>query len=144
MSQVVASETYCLENSNHLTRPGSDAFYRIDGSHMPIVIDEHQTKRLYRLQRTPYLNTRLYLDKSDVGYEKQGYFESILQKQINESSIQPTPSVYHRPTDMSDASMAKFSYGKVRLDPQRMVPSEATTVRNHPSAITILRYDRIE
>jgi hypothetical protein len=144
MSQVVASQTYCLENSTHLTRPGSDAFYRIDGSHVPIVIDEHQTKRLYRLQRTPYLNTRLYLDKSDVGYEKQGYFESILQKQINESSIQPTPSVYHRPTDMSDASMAKFSYGKVRLDPQRMVPSEATTVRNHPSAITILRYDRIE
>ena len=67
----------------------------------------------------------------------------VSRKQINESSIQPTKSVYHRPTDMSDESMAKFSLGKARLDPQRIVPSEMTTVRNHPSAITILRYDKI-
>jgi len=136
MSQVVAPHDYCLENSVHLTRPGSDAFYRMDDSNTPAVIDKHQVKRLYRLQRTPYVNTRVYLNKSD---DKSGDFESILRKQINESSIQPTTSVYRGPRDVSDASMARFSFGKSRPDPQRIVPSETTTVRNHPAAITILR-----
>jgi hypothetical protein len=144
MSQVVASEIYCLENSIHLTRPGPESFYRNDDSNFPTIIDKIQAKRLYRLQRTPYVNPRLHLDNSNVEYEKQGYFESILHKQINESSIQPTKSVYHRPTDMSNISMEKFSLGKARLDPQRIVPSEMTTVRNHPLAITALRYDKIE
>lgn len=139
MSQVVSSQDYCLENSVHLTRPGSEAYYRSDTSNVPTVIDKHQTKRLYRLQRTPYVNTRLYLDKSEISYDKPGYFESILRKQINESSSQPTSAVYHRPMDMSDASMARFSLGKTRLDPQRILPSKMTTVRNHPAAITILR-----
>lgn len=143
MSQVVSSKPYCLENSVHLTRTGSESFYRIDGNNAPTVIDKHQVKRLYRLQRTPYLNTQLHLDKSDVDYEKQGYFESILQKQIQESSNQPIRSIYHKPTDMSDASMARFSFGKSRPDPQRIIPSEMTSARNHPSAITILRYNEI-
>jgi hypothetical protein len=144
MSQVVSSQTYCLENSTHLTRTGSESFYRIDGNNAPTVVDKHQAKRLYRLQRTPYVNTRLHLDTSDISYENQGYFESILQKQINESVIQPTKSVYHRPIDMSDISMARFSLGKARLDPQRIIPSEMTTVRNHPSAFPTLRYDKFK
>jgi hypothetical protein len=83
------------------------------------------------------------LDTSDVGYDSQGYFESMVRKQVDESSAQQTKSVYHRPTDMSDKSMTKFSLGKSRLDPQRLVPSQMTTLRNHPSAITTLRYDEI-
>jgi len=137
MSQVVSSQTYCLENSTHLTRTSSESFYHIDGNNAPTVIDKHQVKRLYRLQRTPYVNTRLHLDTSNVSYEKQGYFES----QINGSVIQPIKSVYHRPIDMSDISMARFSLGKARLDPQRIIPSKMTTVRNHPSAFPTLRYD---
>jgi len=143
MSQVVSSQTYCPENSTHLTRPGSESFYRIDGSNNLPIIDKNQAKRLYRLQRMPYVNTRLYLDKSDVVYEKQESFESILHKQIDGSSIQPTTSIHHRSKDMSDISMARFSLGKARLDPQRIVPSEMTTVRNHPAAIATLRYDEI-
>ena len=139
MSQVVASQNYCLENSVHLTRPGSEAFFRSDTSNVPTVIDKHQTKRLYRLQRTPYINTQLHLDKYEISYDKPGYFESILRKQISESSSQPTTPIYHRPLDVSDASMARFSYGKSRPDPQRIVPSKTTTVRNHPDAMTILR-----
>jgi hypothetical protein len=139
MTQTVSSQRYCLENSTQLTRPGSESFYRIDGSNAPTIIDKHQAKRLYHLQRAPNLNTSLHLDTSDVSYEAQGYFESTLRKQLNGSSVQPITSVYHRPTDMSDTSMARFSLGKARPDPQRLVPSEATTVRNHPSAITILR-----
>jgi len=134
MSQVVSSQLYCLENSTHLTRPGSESFYRIDGNNVTTIIDQHQSKRLYRLQRTPYVNTRLHLDTSDVDYEKQ----------INGSVIQPTTYVYHRPSDMSDISLARFSLGKARLDPQRMIPSEMTTVRNHPSAFATLRYDKFK
>ena len=77
MSQVVSSQPYCLENSTHLTRPGSESFYHTDGSNAPTIIDKHQVKRLYRLQRTPNVNTSLHLDTSDVGYETQGYFESF-------------------------------------------------------------------
>ena len=139
MTKVVASQPYCLENSNQLTRPGSDSFYHIDGSNVPIIIDKHQAKRLYRLQRAPNVNTSLHLDSSDVGYETQGYYESTVRKQIKESSDEPTTSIYHRPTDMSDISMAKFSFGKARPDPQRIVPSQLTTFRNHPLAITKLR-----
>jgi hypothetical protein len=139
MSQVVAPHEYCLENSVYLTRPGSEAFFRSDTSNAPTVIDKHQTKRLYRLQRTPYVNTQLHFDKYEINYDKPGYFESILRKQISESSSQPTTAVYHRPTDMSDTSMSRFSFGKSRPDPQRIVPSKTTTVRNHPAALTILR-----
>jgi hypothetical protein len=143
MTQIVSSKPYCLESSTQLTRPASEAFYRIDGSNAPTIIDKHQAKRLYRLQRAPDVNPRLHLDTSDVGYDSQGYFESMVRKQVDESSAQQTKSVYHRPTDMSDKSMTRFSLGKSRLDPQRLVPSQMTTLRNHPSAITTLRYDEI-
>lgn len=143
MAQVVASQPYCLENSVHLTRPDSDAFYHAAGSNDPTIIDKNQVKRRYHLQRAPNVNTSLHLDTSDVGYDTQGYFESVARKQIDESSVQPVTSVYHRPTDMSDESMARFCLGKARLDPQRIVPSETTTVRNHPAATTRLRYDNI-
>jgi hypothetical protein len=83
------------------------------------------------------------LDSSNVGYETQGYFESIVRKQVDESSAQSTKPVYHRRTNMSNSAMTKFSLGKARLDPQRIVPSEMTTLRNHPSAITMLRFDKI-
>lgn len=140
MTQIVASKVYCLENSTQLTRPASESFYRIDGSKGPTIIDKNQAKRLYRLQRTPIRETGLHLDNSDVNYQAQGYFGSVVRKQVEESSAQPTVSVYHKPTDMSDESMARFSLGKARPDPQRIVPSETSTVRNHASAITILRF----
>jgi len=140
MTQIVASKPYCLESSTQLTRPGSETFYRIDGSNAPTIIDKYQAKRLYRLQRAPDRNPGLHVDKSDVGYESQGYFDSIVRKQIDESSAQPIKSVYHRPKNMSNSAMTKFSLGKARLDPQRIVPSETTTLRNHPSAIKILRF----
>jgi hypothetical protein len=140
MTQIVSSKPYCLESSTQLTRPASETFYRIDGSNAPTIIDKYQAKRLYRLQRAPDRNSGLHVDKSDVGYESQGYFDSIVRKQIDESSAQPTKSVYHRPTNMSNSSMTQFSLGKARLDPQRIVPSETTTLRNHPSAIKILRF----
>lgn len=140
MSQVVSSQTYCLENSVHLTRPGSESFFQSDENHAPIIIDKLQSKRLYRLQRTPYLNTRLHLDTSNSADESKN-FENILNKQLNESTIQSEKSIYHPPTDMSDASMARFSFGKSRPDPQRIVPSQMTSVRKHPTAITILRYN---
>jgi len=107
----------------------------------PTIVDKHQARRLYRLQRPPNVNTSLHLDNSDSSYETQGYFENIVHKQGNGSSGQPGRTVYRRPTDMSDKSMARFSFGKARLDPQRMIPSEMTTVRNHPSAMNMLRYD---
>jgi hypothetical protein len=140
MTQIVSSKPYCLESSTQLTRPASETFYRIDGSNAPTIIDKYQAKRLYRLQRAPDRNSGLHVDKSDVGYESQGYFDSIVRKQIDESSAQPTKSVYHRPTNMSNSSMTQFSLGKARLDPQRIVPSETTTLRNHPFAIKILRF----
>jgi hypothetical protein len=143
MTQIVSSKPYCLENSTQLTRPASETFYRIDGSNAPTIIDKHQAKRLYRLQRAPNINTQLHVDTSDVSYETQGYFDSIVRKQVNESTAETTTSVYHRPTDMSNTSATRFSLGKARLDPQRIVPSEMTTLRNHPSAITILRFIKI-
>ena len=143
MTQVVSSKPYCLENSTQLTRPASETFYRIAGNNGPTIIDRHQAKRLYRLQRAPNLDNRVHLDSADVDYEKQGYFESTVRRQVDGSSTNPTRSVSHRPTDMSNATMAKFSLGKARIDPQRLVPSESTTVRNHHSAITMLRFDRI-
>ena len=139
MSQVVASEAYCLENSLHLTRPGFDAFLRSDANHSPTIVDPKQVKRLYRLQRKPNVNTSLTLDQSEVGYEESGYFDEVLRRQIKESTSEPTRSVYHRPTDMSDASMARFSFGKSRPDPHRLIPSESTTVRKHPAALSYLR-----
>ncbi|CAF4255657.1 unnamed protein product [Rotaria sp. Silwood2] len=142
MTQIVSSKPFCLENSTQLTRPASESFYRINGSNDPTIIDKNQAKRLYRLQRAPNVNTRLHLDSSDVGYEAQGYFENIVRKQVEESSAQPIKSVYHPPTDMSNTLMKQFSLGKARLDPQHIVPSEATTIRNHPTAITILRHEQ--
>lgn len=144
MTQIVSSKPYCLESSTQLTRPASETFYRIDGSNTPTIIDKHQAKRLYRLQRAPDRNPGLHVDASDVGYEAQGYFDSVVRKQVNESSSQASQSVYHRPTDMSHSSMTKFSLGKRRLDPQRIVPGEMTTLRDHPSAIKILRCERNE
>ena len=144
MSQVVASQVYCLENSNYSTRPGSDAFFRIDGNHAPKIIDQHQAKRLYRLQEIPNANTRVHLDSSHVGYDAPGHFESLVCKQIDESVAQPTTKVYHQPTDMSNESMAKFSFGKARIDPLRIIPSQTTIVRNHPSALPVFQYDRID
>jgi hypothetical protein len=141
MTQIVSSKPYCLESSTQLTRPASETFYRIDGSNAPTIIDKYQAKRLYRLQRAPDINPGLHLDKSDVGYESQGYFDSIVRKQIDESSPQSIKSVYHRPTNMSNVAMTKFSLGKARLDPQRIVPSEMKISRNHPSAIKTLRFD---
>ncbi|CAF2788538.1 unnamed protein product [Rotaria sp. Silwood2] len=142
MPQVVALETYCLENSNKLTRPGFETFLSTDESRRPTVIDKRQAKRLYRLQSIPNVNTRLYLDNSDVGNETKQDFESIVRKQIDESSIQPSTKVYHRPLDVSNKSLAKFSFGKIRHDPQQIIPSQITTVRNHPAAITILRHEQ--
>lgn len=139
MTQIVASTPFCLENSTQLTRPASERFYRIDGSDGPTIIDKYQAKRLYRLQQTPNVNPGLQIDKSDVGYESQGYFDSIVRKQVEESSAQTTKSVYHPPTNMSNAGATKFSLGKARLDPQRIVPSELRIQRNHPSAIKTLR-----
>ncbi|CAF4860176.1 unnamed protein product, partial [Rotaria magnacalcarata] len=37
---------------------------------------------------------------------------------------------------------AKFSFGNSRLDPQYLVPSQLTTVRNHPAALSILRHEK--
>lgn len=142
MTQIVSSKPYCLESSTQLTRPASETFYRIDGSNAPTIIDKRQAQRLYRLQQAPNTNPGLHVDGSDVGYETQGYFDSMVRKQINESSAQTMKSVYHGPSNMSDSTTAKFSLGKKRIDPQRIVPSEMTTLRNHPSAIKILRFDR--
>lgn len=127
MSQVVASQPYCLENSLNLTRPGSEAFYQIDGHDAPTVVDKHQAKRLYRLQRVPYVKTTLHLEPS--------------AEPLNESTSFSRKKVYHQPMDMSDASMARFSFGKSRPDPQRMVPSQMTSARNHPAANMSLRDD---
>ena len=139
MTQIVSSKLFCLENSTQLTRPASEAFYHIDGSNTPTIIDKHQAKRLYRLQRAPTVNTRLHLDNSDPNYEAHGYFANVVRKQIAGSSPQATKSVHHPPTDMSNTKMKQFSLGKARLDPPQLVPSEATTIRSHPTAITILR-----
>lgn len=139
MPQVVASEAYCLENSLHLTRPGFDTFLQSDVSHAPRIVDSKQVKRLYRLQRKPTVNTSLTLDQSEVGYEEAGYFDDVLRRQIKESTSEPTRAVYHRPTDMSDASLARFSFGRSRPDPHRLIPSESTTVRKHPAAVSYLR-----
>jgi hypothetical protein len=143
MTQIVSSKPFCLENSTQLTRPASERFYRIDGSNAPTIIDKNQAKRLYRLQRAPDTKPGLHLDKSDVGYETQGYFDSIVRKQVAESSAQPIKSIYHRPTNMSNSSLTQFSLGKARLDPQRIVPSEMKILRDHPSAIKILRFVKI-
>jgi hypothetical protein len=140
MAQIVSSTSFCLENSTQLTRPASEKFYRIDGSNAPTIIDKHQAKRLYRLQQTPNNNPGLHLENADVSYETQGYFDSIVRKQVGESAAQPTKSVYHQPTNMSDSSTKQFSLGKRRLDPQRIVPSEMRILRNHPSATKILRF----
>ncbi|CAF1626279.1 unnamed protein product [Adineta ricciae] len=142
MTQIVSSKPYCLENSTQLTRPASETFYRISGHNVPTIIDKQQAKRLYRLQQAPNIDARVQLDTSDVGYDRQGYFESVVRKQVGDSAMQPTQQVFHRPTDMSNASLARFSLGKARLDPQRIVPSEVTTLRNHPSAVTMLRHDQ--
>ncbi|CAF1580744.1 unnamed protein product [Rotaria magnacalcarata] len=142
MTQIVSSKPFCLENSTQLTRPASETFYRIDGSSAPTIIDKHQATRLYRLQQTPSVNTNLHLDTSEVNYDAPGYFDSIVRKQLNESTALSAKSVYHPPIDMSNASMKRFSLGKARLDPQHTVPSEMTTLRNHPGAITILRHEQ--
>ncbi|CAF3267845.1 unnamed protein product [Rotaria socialis] len=142
MAQIISSKPFCLENSTQLTRPASESFYRIDGSSAPTIIDKHQAKRLYRLQQAPNVNANLHVDTSEVNYDAEGYFDSIVRKQINESTPLSTKSVYHPPVDMSNASMKRFSLGKARLDPQHTVPSEMTTLRNHPGAITILRHEQ--
>ncbi|UJR36925.1 hypothetical protein I4U23_029637 [Adineta vaga] len=142
MTQIVSSKPYCLENSTQLTRPASETFYRISGHNVPTIIDKQQAKRLYRLQQAPNINGRVQLDTSDVGYDRQGYFDSVVRKQISESSTQSTQQIFHRPTDMSNASLARFSLGKARLDPQRMIPNQVTTLRDHPSAITMLRHEQ--
>lgn len=140
MTQIVSSKPFCLENSTQLTRPASETFYRIDGSSRPTIIDKHQAKRLYRLQQPPNVNTRLHLESAEVvDHDAQGYFDSMVRKQVNESTAVSTKSVYPAPTDMSNASMKRFSLGKSRLDPPHIVPSEMTTLRNHPNAITMLR-----
>ena len=139
MTQVVASKPLCLENSTELTRPASESFYRIDGSEGPTIIDKHQAKRLYRLQRTPIRETQVHLDKTDLHYDAHGYFEQTLQKQAREGSIEPIKSIYHPPTDMSNQSLKTFTLGKARIDPQRLIPRDSHSVRTHPTAITILR-----
>ena len=141
MTQIVSSKPFCLESSTQLTRPASETFYRIDGSDAPTIIDKHQAKRLYRLQRAPDRNPGLRVDSSDATYEAQGYFDSVVRKQMSESSALTSKPMYHRPTDMSNAAMTKFSLGKRRLDPHQIVPSETSTLRDHPSAIKTLRYD---
>lgn len=139
MTQIVASKPYCLENSTQLTRPPSEQFYRIDGSDAPTIIDKHQATRLYRLQRAPIRSTELRLDQAEVPHDAQGYFDSTLRKQVEESTPQATVSVYHKPTDMSDAAMKRFSLGKSRMDPPRMTPQNMNNIRTHPTAITILK-----
>ncbi|CAF3588534.1 unnamed protein product [Adineta steineri] len=142
MTQIVSSKPYCLENSTRLTRPASETFYRIAGHNVPTIIDKNQAKRLYRLQQAPNLDTTVQLDTSDNDYERQGYFESTVRRHVEESSAQPVKQIFHRPTDMSNASLARFSLGKARLDPHQIIPSEVTTIRNHPTAITMLRHDQ--
>ena len=139
MTQVVSSQPYCLEDSNQLTRPAAASFYHADGHAAPIIIDKHQSKRLYHLQRAPNAQASLHLDRSELGYEQSGYFESTMQRQLEGSTAQPVKAVYHRPTDMSNESMARFSLGKARLDPHQMVPSALTTFRSHPGAFPSLR-----
>jgi hypothetical protein len=139
MTQIIASKPFCLENSTQLTRTGSEAFYHLDGSDGPSIVDKHQAKRLYRLQQTPTQKTHLHIDNSDVSYETQGYFENIVRKQVNESAALPVNSVYHPATDKSNSSMKRFAFGKARLDPQHTVPNQINTIRDHPTAITILR-----
>ena len=139
MTQIVASKPYCLENSTQLTRPASEQFYRINGSDAPTIIDKHQATRLYRLQRAPVRSAELRLDQAEVPYDAQGYFDSTLRKQVEQSASQETVPVYHKPTDMSDAAMKRFSLGKSRMDPQRMIPQKMNNVRTHPTAITSLR-----
>ena len=141
MTQIVSSKPYCLENSTQLTRPASDTFYRISGYNVPTVIDKSQAKRLYRLQQAPNLDGRVHVDTADVGYDRQGYFDSVVRRQVSESATHAPRPICHRPTDMSNASLARFSLGKARLDPQRMIPSEVTALREHPSAITMLRFE---
>jgi hypothetical protein len=118
MTQIKASQIYYQNNSNQLTRTGSESFYRTGGSDAPTqtIMDKHQARHLYRLQRAPNVNTSLHLDSSDTRYGTQGYFENAVRKQINGSSVQPVRTLYHRPTDVSDESMAKFSMRTPRLD----------------------------
>lgn len=139
MNQIVASEPYCIEDSVHLTRPGFESFLSFDGISDPTVVDKRQVKRQYRLQRLPSINTSLQLDDSNVGSDNQGYFESTLRKQIEQSSAQPIKAVYHAPTDVTNESLTRFSLGKSRSDPQYINPRQITTHRDHPSAITMLR-----
>ncbi|CAF1293835.1 unnamed protein product [Rotaria magnacalcarata] len=142
MNQIVASQPYVIENSVHLTRPGFDSFLQSDANDDPRIVDKHQAKRVYRLQGIPNVNTSFHLDTSDIDYETHGQFESNLRKQIDQSSAQPSKAVYHAPTDLSNESLAKFSFGNSRLDPQYLVPSQLTTVRNHPAALSILRHEK--
>ena len=64
MTQIVASQSYYQNNSSQLARTGSESFGRTDGSDGPTspIIDKHQARRLYHLQRPPNVNTSLYLD----------------------------------------------------------------------------------
>lgn len=130
---------YRPNNLTQLARTGPESFNRIYGSDglPPNIVDKKQARHLYHLQRRPNVNPNLHLDNSDTCYEKEGYFENIVRKQVNGSSVPPVRTVYHRPTDMLDKSMAE----KVYLDPQRIVPGQMATVRDDPSAMTKLRHD---
>ncbi|CAF0802405.1 unnamed protein product [Didymodactylos carnosus] len=128
MTEVVSPYPYCTENSTNLTRPGSQSFYCMNGSSDETVIDKHQAKRLYRLQRAPSFDEHIHLEKD----EQQDY-QSILRRQIGSSCLEPPVYILKQNPDTSNSSMRSFSLGKSRLDPPRINPKEVTTVRGHPS-----------
>lgn len=139
MNRVVSPIPYCLEDSVHRTRPGFETFLSTDDSQKAAPIDKRQAKRLYRLQRTPYVNSSLCLDKLHIGDENENDFERTLRKQLEESSPQPIKGSYIRPLDVSNAALSKYTLGNTRQDPHQLIPSQITAVRPHPAAITILR-----
>lgn len=124
MAQQVASEPYVLENSLDLTRPSASSFLKIDGSHQPVIIDSVQVKRGYRLQQTPLSQSVLHLDRS-------------FSDETDSKAVQR--SMYHRPTDMSNNSLRQFSFGKARIDPHQLIPTDLTSFRAHPAALPMLQ-----
>lgn len=124
MAQRIAAQPYVLENSLELTRPSASSFLKIDGSEQPVIIDSIQVKRGYRLERAPLSRSTLHLDRS------------FTDEDVSASTQRP---VYHRPTDMSNNSLRQFSFGKARIDPHQLVPTDLTSFRGHPAALPMLQ-----
>lgn len=128
MAEKVAAQPFVLENSLDLTRPSIKSFFQIDGSDQPVIVDALQAKRGYRLQRAPLSQSTLHLDRSfSPSNDEQGVLQPL-----------PRP-IYHRPTDMSNDSLRQFSFGKARIDPHQLIPTELTSFRAHPAALPMLQ-----